>query len=148
MNSGIPDFDEFGDLPPGTYRVTEAQIEARYAGQNLVQRDAITASLLGFLNFLRDFAILVYIDGSYVTENLRPGDAEVLVLLPEGFDFDSHRGQMLLNYISEKTTNYLDIHPCILGRNVEDLAEHIKGWTVSKDVAHRQKGILLMEFNQ
>lgn len=148
MANQIPPFDEHGNLPPGIHYVSVEQIEERYGLQNILPRVVITTNLLAFIDFIREFSLQIYINGSYVTSKLRPGDADVLLILPADFDFESDKGKKLMNYINNKGMFYLDIFPFPEGKRPDKLAEMLDGWTHSNDVAHRLKGILSMVFRK
>lgn len=146
MTDSIPDFDQHGNLPPGTYLTYVEDIQERYRERNNLQRDLLTTNLLGFLDFLKETALHAFINGSYITTNIDPSDVDVLVVLPEDFKWESDEGARLSQYIDSKKIYKLDIHPFVKGKRVGKLHEMIKGWTKSNDIAHRPKGILIVEF--
>lgn len=78
----IPDFDEHGNLPPGTYAVRLSEVIKRF-GSGSPKRHLLTKRLREFLVWLEGIAVGVYIDGSYVTRKLAPGDVDLALLLPQ-----------------------------------------------------------------
>jgi hypothetical protein len=69
----ILEFDEHGNLPPGIHNATWNEIVTRYATS--VRRREL---LDGLLDALRSLKIAgcrtAYLDGSFVTSEIRPGD--------------------------------------------------------------------------
>lgn len=144
---GIPDYDEHGNLPPGIHTTNFGELADRYGGAENLYKATITNNLISFLDYISGFALLAYVDGGYVTDSLHPKDADVLVLLPRDFDWNSNEGVQLLHYQAQKTVNYLDIHPYKEGDRVrvQEMTDKIAKWQISNDVAQRPKGILKLE---
>jgi hypothetical protein len=69
----IPEFDEHGSLPSGIHQATWNEIVTRYATS--VRRREL---LHGLLDALRSLKVAgcrtAYLDGSFVTSEIRPGD--------------------------------------------------------------------------
>jgi hypothetical protein len=69
----IPEFDERGNLPPGIHQATWTEIVTRYA-TSARRRELLD----GLLDALRSLKIAgcrtAYLDGSFVTSEIRPGD--------------------------------------------------------------------------
>ncbi len=80
----IPDHDSYGFLPAGIYDCTLTELNKRFGRQN-TKRKAIGKGLLSFRSWLEGFGLpgFLYIDGSYITAKDRPGDVDVVVVLPE-----------------------------------------------------------------
>lgn len=69
----IPPFDDNGKLPPGLHWATWDEIVERFGGTE--RREELLAGLRRALDALRDAGCRVaYVDGSFVTAKLRPGD--------------------------------------------------------------------------
>lgn len=69
----IPEFDERGNLPPGIHNATWTEIVTRYATS--VRRRELLDGLLDALRSLKDAGCAIaYLDGSFVTSKIRPGD--------------------------------------------------------------------------
>lgn len=69
----IPDFDDVGNLPPGIHDATMAEVELRFA--NNPKRRGLFVSLVAWVEHMRVAGCLtVYINGSFVTEKVEPGD--------------------------------------------------------------------------
>jgi len=79
----LPDFDPGGCLPPGVHEGTLAEVRTRY-GYN-PKRRAILEGLSEVLERLAGKGVqTVWIDGSFVTSKLRPGDVDVVFVPPVG----------------------------------------------------------------
>ena len=72
---GIPDFDENGNLPPGVYHVSLAEIERRFAW-NDARRALFNGLRRALANLARAGIRRVWIDGSFVTAREEPGDVD------------------------------------------------------------------------
>jgi len=69
----IPEFDERGNLPPGIHHATWTEIVTRYATS--VRRRELLDGLLDALRSLKAAGCrTAYLDGSFVTSEIRPGD--------------------------------------------------------------------------
>jgi hypothetical protein len=72
----IHEFDDRGNLPPGIYHATWAEIVTRYATNSRRQK-----LLDGLLDALRSLKVAgcatAYLDGSFVTAKEHPGDFDV-----------------------------------------------------------------------
>ncbi|HWY18706.1 MAG TPA: hypothetical protein VNY27_08350 [Solirubrobacteraceae bacterium] len=69
----IPELDERGNLPPGIHHATWNEIVTRYATS--VRRRELLDGLLDALRSLKAAGCrTAYLDGSFVTSEIRPGD--------------------------------------------------------------------------
>jgi Family of unknown function (DUF6932) len=105
----IPEFDEHGNLPPGIHCATWTEIVTRYA-TSTHRRDLLD----GLLDALRSLKAAgcrtAYLDGSFVTSEIRPGDFDVCWesgdvdlgrLDPELRDFSDRRAAQKARYHGE-----------------------------------------------
>ena len=80
----LPDFDQDGNLPPGIHVATWAEVVARF-GANARRRQLLDG-LEKALELLRSAGCTrVYLDGSFVTDKVTPGDYD-LAWEPLGVD--------------------------------------------------------------
>ena len=69
----IPSFESGGNLPPGIHPATWSELASRFGGT--AHRQSLLAGLKGALEALREAGCRrVYIDGSFVTAKVEPGD--------------------------------------------------------------------------
>lgn len=69
----IPSFESGGNLPPGIHPATWSELASRFGGT--AYRQSLLAGLKGALEALREAGCRrVYIDGSFVTTKVEPGD--------------------------------------------------------------------------
>lgn len=141
----IPELDENGNLPPGEHPASIEEVIERFGGKRYLSRRLRTDSLLEFYDFVRDFALALYIDGSYVTEKLAPSDVDVMVILPEDFNFESFEARELIRLRKAKKSNFLDIFPRAKGRHDLEIANMLNGWTTDIYNDNVEKGIILVE---
>lgn len=86
----LPKFNEDGNLPPGIYHATFDEVIERFGGRTSLislKRQTATRHLVQFYEFVKDFAIGMCVDGSYVTSKLEPGDVDLILDLPNDFVF-------------------------------------------------------------
>jgi len=72
---GIPDFDSNGNLPPGVYRVSLAEIEARFTW-NETRRALFRGLRRALTNLARAGVRRVWLDGSFATAKEEPEDID------------------------------------------------------------------------
>ena len=77
----IPKRRSDGTLPPGVYQATIAEILAAYPPVNQ-QRQILNDSLQRAVEELRklDPSLVIFVDGSYVTQKAEPNDVDLLVV--------------------------------------------------------------------
>jgi hypothetical protein len=83
----LPDFDDNGNLPPGTHKCNLEVIVARF-GQGSPERVLETSELVGFVSWARQAGISrLLVDGSYVTSKLAPVDVDIVILPGTGYPY-------------------------------------------------------------
>jgi hypothetical protein len=137
----IPEFDENGNLPPGIYSVPFDVVAERFSGKNLV-RQRLTQDLRRFYNFIREHAARIYVDGSYTTRKLAPGDVDLFIVLQQDFEFVSPAGRKLLNYQHGRRYNRLHIYVA-KERDRKSIRNLVN--TFTHDRQDNEKGIILVE---
>jgi hypothetical protein len=81
----LPEFDEDGNLPPGVYKCSLQEVEARF-GQGSPERHVETAELADFVSWARQAGVTrLLVDGSYVTSKVSPNDVDVVILPGAGY---------------------------------------------------------------
>lgn len=95
----LPAFNEDGDLPPGVYRVTLAEVLERY-GQGSVQRCAVSDRLNRLYQLVASTGQLArfIVFGSFVTAKEEPNDVDVVLLMEDTFDLASVTGEAALAF--------------------------------------------------
>ena len=82
----LPEFNNYGDLPPGVYRVAWSEVLERFGGA-FGQRDVCTRRLTHVYElakrtrFMKRFVIF----GSYVTAKMEPNDVDVILIMDDAF---------------------------------------------------------------
>jgi hypothetical protein len=147
----IPEFDSNGNLPPGIHEANFDEVVDRFSLPRSRHRESRTNKLRAFYSsFLRRYATRVYIDGSYVTNKLSPKDVDLVVFLPEDFDFESEAGATLRRYQRETQNFHLHIFFGREGqpREVNSLHRRVEyfQWNTRHDPPLR-KGIILVRIN-
>ena len=93
----LPAFNEEGDLPPGVYRATMAEVLERF-GQGSIRRRAASDrlnrlfQLVASTGYLAQFVVF----GSFITAKADPRDVDVIVLMEDAFDLASVTGEAAL----------------------------------------------------
>jgi hypothetical protein len=93
----LPAFNEEGDLSPGVYRATLAEVLERF-GHGSVQRRAVSERLkrLYQLTFSTGHLARFVVFGSFVTAKDDPNDVDVVILMEDTFDVASVAGETAL----------------------------------------------------
>jgi hypothetical protein len=139
----LPKFDEHGNLPPGIHRATLEEVIERFSILKSLKRRSLTNNLRGFFGFIQDFAVGIYIDGSYTTSKLAPNDIDLIVILPSDFVFDSPAGQRLGRIIAQRKTLCLHIFTYVQGRQDQEIQKLIDLFTEDRD--GNPKGLIHVE---
>ena len=93
----LPAFNQEGDLPPGVYRATLAEVLQRF-GSGSVQRRAVADRL----NRLYQLAVStgqlarIVVFGSFVTAKHEPNDVDIVLLMEDTFDLAAVTGEAAL----------------------------------------------------
>ena len=81
----IPDFNEYGCLPPGVYRATLDEVERRFGRQSEIRRVQM-ASLRWLVDLAKQAGVRrLVINGSFVTDIIEPNDVDCVLLMVQGF---------------------------------------------------------------
>ncbi|SRR5712692_10316169 len=76
----LPEFDQFGNLPPGIYRCVPEELVERF-GHGSPERKVETKELLRFIEWARQNGLRrLLVNGSYVTDKKAPNDVDLVVL--------------------------------------------------------------------
>jgi hypothetical protein len=95
--STLPAFNEEGNLPPGVYRATLAEVLERF-GQGAVQRRAVADRL----NRIHQLALSTgqlarfVVFGSFVTAKAKPNDVDIVLLMEDTFNLAAVTGEAAL----------------------------------------------------
>jgi hypothetical protein len=82
----IPAFRYDGYLPEGLHEASEEEVVARF-GQSTSRREYLLGRLRRWLELARAVgAQRFFINGSFVTDKVEPGDVDAVVWLPEDWD--------------------------------------------------------------
>lgn len=106
----IPDFSEHGTLPNDVYDCSLEEIESIFGRfQSSDCRMNLTKKLKTFVNELRKYGMGVelIVDGSYVTNKEEPGDIDLILVLPEGFDYKAEVKPFEYNLLSNRAVKRL-----------------------------------------
>jgi len=92
--SGLPAFNEFGDLPPGLHRISLAGAIAHF-GKGTGQRSRVGERLARIHALANSTAKLrrFIIFGSFVTDKAEPGDVDVFLVMENDFDVSTVTGE-------------------------------------------------------
>lgn len=106
----IPEYDSKGQLPPGVYRPSLVEFVERYiAGfPSSISREEIFAGYLRYCSMLYQFDIVIsnFVDGSYITNKVDPGDVD-MVLLIDGPKADRLSPLQRQQFVTEKMAKAL-----------------------------------------
>jgi hypothetical protein len=139
----IPDFDELGNLPPGIYSASLDEVVQRFRVPKSIRRKELTETLVRFIEFIEHFAINAYIDGGYITSKQSPKDVDLLVILPENFDFNSSEARRLKGFQVDKKNNRLHIFALRRTLQVDKIQQGLEWFTHDRNSI--PKGIINIE---
>ncbi|HEX4947665.1 MAG TPA: hypothetical protein VFZ34_13425 [Blastocatellia bacterium] len=101
----IPELNEHGLLPEGMYDGTLEEIGARFGRFQTTDRCVQSfAKLCDLVDEERraGLAIALLIDGSFVSSKPDPGDIDLVIVLPDGYNFAAELPPMAYNAISKR----------------------------------------------
>lgn len=86
----LPPFNAAGDLPPGVYPATLADVGARFGG-GTAQRQAVVRRLVHIHQLAASTGRLArfVVFGSFVTAKAEPRDVDLILVMEDGFDLDA-----------------------------------------------------------
>ena len=91
----IPEFNDYGYLPPGIYGATLDEIEQRF-GQESELRTVEMESLRWLDDLAREAGVLrIVVNGSFVTDAYEPNDVDCALLIDESYPKDLKAGEEL-----------------------------------------------------
>lgn len=95
----FPPFNQEGDLPPGVYRATLAEVLQRFGGGS-VQRRAVADRLNRLYQLVASTGQVArfVIFGSFVTAKDEPNDLDIVLLMEDTFDLSSVTGEAALAF--------------------------------------------------
>jgi hypothetical protein len=137
----IPVFREDGYLPEGLHVATEEEVIARF-GQSAPHRNYLGGRLRHWLALARAVgALRFFIDGSFVTAKVEPGDVDAVIWLPDRF------GEQVRSRIPEA----VELQTMVMTREPKELfsaysSEMWDGWveffSLTREVDARRKGVV------
>jgi hypothetical protein len=82
----LPQFNDFGDLPPGFHQATLDEVVGRFSG-GTARRDACTQRLIHVVDLPRRTGQLqrLIVFGSYITAKLEPNDVDIILVMRDSF---------------------------------------------------------------
>lgn len=138
----LPEFNVFGDLPPGVHRATLAEVLTRFGGATTSRRRC-TRNLqrIHELASSTQHVVRFVVFGSYVTDKAEPNDVDVILVMDD--EFHSVDAPLEARGLFEHATaqarhgaSIFWIKPSVLmgGDTVEDFVNH---WQIKRDLSHR-----------
>lgn len=125
----LPDFDEFGNLPPGIYRCTPEEVLQRF-GQGSPEREVETKELVRFIQWAIEKGVRrLMVNGSYITNKKAPNDVDIVILPGENFSLPDNQ---------EVLWPFLHV---LVAADEADLRRWVDE-DFGTDRAHRRKGIV------
>lgn len=101
----IPDFSSDGLLPNSIHDCTMEEVESVFGRfRSTDRRINLTKKLKDYVSELQKSGIGVelIIDGSYVTQKDDPGDIDLILVLPEGYDYSPDVKPFEYNLLSNR----------------------------------------------
>lgn len=135
-----PDFNEDGDLPPGIYQASLAEIIEHF-GQSTPQRQIMARRLEHIYTLANGTGHLgrFIVFGSFVTAKPYPGDVDVFLLMEDTFDVSQVSGEAALIFDHTATQNYEGASVFWIRRLAAFGGEEatVTHWQLKRDGKHR-----------
>lgn len=139
----IPAFEKkSGNLPHGIHDATIEDVLERYNLRHNPARASRSKALKSFFDFVKEFAVDMYIDGSYITSKLAPGDVDILVVLPEDFNYHTMEGIRLESIISKNNDKDKELHIFLCKERGDPNFVKWVSWFCTDKHTHQKKGIV------
>lgn len=145
----IPDLNDAGLLPEGIHDCTLAEIGARFGRFQSSDR---RVRLFGQLRVLVDeerragVAVALIVDGSFVTGKPEPGDIDLVIVLPEGYNFAAELPPFIYQAVSKaglQRRYRFDVF--IVDEHSLEYQRRVDFFQQVRDEPARRKGILRVE---
>ena len=136
VSSGLPAFDETGNLPPGIYRASLEEICTRFCHGDVrehwgnVLRDVLAlAQSTGYLE-------AAYIFGSFITAKATPADVDLFLVMSGNFSSNTVAGRACLLFDRSRAAMVWGI--CLYWITAHtDRAPFLAAWQLRRDGGHR-----------
>lgn len=137
----LPELNEFGDLPEGSYPVTLAEVIARF-GSGTPQRVEVTIRLeqIYLLAVATGFLDRLVVFGSYVSDKPEPNDVDAILVMRNDFRSEDcpAESRVLLDHAradAELGASIFWVRPdMLLGETLEQFLTH---WRKKRDGSKR-----------
>jgi len=137
----LPEFDPAGDLPPGIYQATLAEIVACFGAAH-GQRAWVTHQLEHLYELAQRTGHLerFIIFGSYITDKPRPNDVDVILVMDDAFHLEEcpSESRGLFDHAVAQArfgASLFWIRPGLLiGESMQDFVAH---WQIKRDGSQR-----------
>lgn len=145
----IPEFNERGDLPPGIHVATIDEVIIRFGNLKSLKRKNLGSNLRELFNFVKHYAVEMYVDGSFITSNPAPKDIDLIIVFSDTF----RRNIQGINRYKElevKFTGKLHIFVRFESRPFpgEDFFELFQKTRVDENNNKHAKGIISLELKK
>ncbi len=145
----IPELNEDGLLPEGVFDCTLDEIGVCFGRfQKTDRRGQLFAKLCDLVDEERraGLAVALMIDGSFVSSKPDPGDIDLVIVLPEGYNFAAELPPMAYNAISKsrlRRAYQFDVF-VVEEHSVEDI-ERVAFFCQDSRQVNARKGILRVQ---
>lgn len=138
-NYMIPEFNKYGNLPSGIYKVTLKEIKKKFGTESLQRKKLFKHlnSLTKLLSKSKSVILRFIINGSFVTNVEFPNDIDCIIVFSKNF---SYRDSLLMKLKKYKMMHIFDYTEYI---DVNEYNGMINLWRHTRD--RRLKGILEVE---
>jgi len=139
----IPAHDSLGNLQPGIHKASLDELLDRFSNPGL-KRYRISENYRRFVEDVKDFALGMYINGSYITKKRAPEDIDIVLVVHDSFNPSSPDGRVIRKYQMNRGQFYLHIfvyRQTLESRNIQSMVDY---WQRDRD--GNRKGIIYMEF--
>jgi len=100
VRSEIPKFNKNGNLPPGIFEVPIELIISRFSGPSL-KRVELSKLLKDFYEEIKIYCVSFFVNGSFTTSKLLPGDIDILIILKEELFMNSFEKGIIMGILQK-----------------------------------------------
>jgi hypothetical protein len=140
----LPEFNEFGDLPEGSYAASLAEVVARF-GVGTAQRRVVTDRLQRIyqLAVATGYVDRLLVFGSYVSDKAEPNDVDVILVMRDDFRSENCPADSLVLFDHARAHDQLGasvfwVRPDMLFG--EPLEHFLAFWQIKRD--GRRRGVV------
>lgn len=131
-----------GNLPPGVHLTTIENVINRFGSSISPKRVELGKNLRLLWDFFHPYISQMYIDGSFTTSKITPGDVDILLVFKQSFRMDN---KAISQFVIFQGLNRKSLHLFHMEEGTIDPKTHNIFITFTHDRDGSEKGIVVLE---